>query len=235
MRKAILIILFFLIPQAVNGIGTNYRFTGQEYDPSPDLYYFNQRHYQPEIGRFIQPDPLQNLIARPELEERTGMSLEDFLSNPQRLNSYSYSLNNPVNLVDPTGESPVVSEDRQGRFDNISDYIRNDEDYWLTRDRDGNSAALDAIWQKSLNLSKDEEGKTNLGNALDTFYDAVHIDWAHDNVLDQSEADFRSRYFNLPSALGGDWGGNRSRMDKLQHFAASARLAYKYGPRLSSS
>ena len=231
MRKAI-IILLFLIPGSALA-QTDYRFTGRPLDSQAGLYYFNQRYYDPNIGRFTQPDPMQNFLVAPGLEQKTGMSLEEVLANPQRLNSYSYALNNPVNLVDPTGEAPKVSEDRQDRFNQASDYIRNDDSYWLIRDRDGNSAALDAIWNKSLDLSKNEEGEINMGDALDTFYDSVNVNWRDDKTLDADRADYLNRLHNLPNALVGEYGGDISKFDKLQHFVASARLAYKYGPRIA--
>ncbi len=42
--------------------------------------------YTSHYGRWLSPDPLAGDI-----------------SNPQSLNRYAYVLNNPVNLVDPTG------------------------------------------------------------------------------------------------------------------------------------
>lgn len=104
----VLIILFFVIPQAVFALGTNYRFGGKELDPAAGLYYFDSRYYNPNTGRFIQPDPLANFLATPELQERTNMSLEDILANPQRLNYYSYAGNNPVVFIDPTGLLTII-------------------------------------------------------------------------------------------------------------------------------
>jgi|GEM_PF-2111260 len=229
------IILFFLLaPGSALAYGTDYRFTGKPLDRQTDLYYFNQRYYDPKVGRFIQPDPLANFLATPDLQKRTGQKLEDVLANPQRLNSYSYSLNNPVNVIDPSGEAPIVSQARQERFDKISDYIRNNEDYWLVRDRDGNAKALDLIWQKSLELSENKKGKVDLGKALDTFYDAVNIDWAHDKTLDLSREDYLARINNLPSSLIGYFGNTNNYLDKLQHFAMSAKLTNRYGPRIAS-
>ena len=48
-----------------------------------ELVYVNARYYDPEIGRFISPDPLAAL--------------------GQKLNRYTYSRNNPINYLDPTG------------------------------------------------------------------------------------------------------------------------------------
>jgi len=227
------IILLLLFPQISLAYGTDYRFTGKPNDAISNLYYFNQRYYQADIGRFTQADPLANFLTSPDLENKTGLKLEQILANPQRLNSYSYSLNNPVNIIDPTGESPVVSEDRKERFNQISDYIRKDDNYWLVRDRDGNAKALDLIWQKSLELSKNDKGEISLNAALDSFSDAVNIDWFHDKTLDGNRDDYLDRLHNLPNALTGEYGGDLSNIDKLQHFATSAKLAYKYGSRVA--
>lgn len=221
-------ILFLFLPQ-IAWAYPNYRFNGMPLDAESELYYFGQRYYNADIGRFIQPDPLQNYLVTPMLKQRAGMDLDDVLANPQRLNSYSYGLNNPVNVVDPTGESPFVSKERQERFDQISAYIRTNDDYSLARDKNGNAAALDLIWQRSYDMSKNDKGKADLGKALDTYYDAVNVNWRDNKTLDASREDYLDRIHNLPNALGGQYGGDMSNIDKLQHFVASARMAYKYG------
>jgi len=65
------------------------RFTGQILDADSGLYYYNARYYDPELGRFIQPDD----------------RIPD-LSNPQSYNRYSYVLNNPLRYTDPDGKAP---------------------------------------------------------------------------------------------------------------------------------
>jgi RHS repeat-associated protein len=62
------------------------RFTGQKLDVESGLLYYGGRYYDPELGRFISPDPFV-----PEM------------FNPQSLNRYAYVNNNPVNYVDPSG------------------------------------------------------------------------------------------------------------------------------------
>ena len=42
------------------GVSVNYLFTGQEFDREAGLYYYNARYYDPEIGRFIQPDTIND-------------------------------------------------------------------------------------------------------------------------------------------------------------------------------
>ena len=97
MRRAIyvqiLVLCSFLIHFSALA-STNYLYTGQELDKSTELYYFEQRYYDPKIGRFNRPDPMQNNIVNQG---------QDFLSNPQHLNAYSYTLNNPIIYIDPLG------------------------------------------------------------------------------------------------------------------------------------
>jgi len=110
MRKYIvylLLALFITTPLAnVLAQGTNYRYTGQERDSASNLYYYGQRYYQPEVGRFTQPDPVSKYLTNPQrLKQATGQDLQEFLENPQKLNDYSYTINNPVKYTDPSGES----------------------------------------------------------------------------------------------------------------------------------
>jgi len=64
-------------------------FTGREWIKELRLYDYRARLYQPELGRFLQPDP-------------TGFSAGDY-------NLYRYCHNDPVNKSDPTGL--VVTDD----------------------------------------------------------------------------------------------------------------------------
>ncbi len=70
-----------------------YYFTDQYNDPESGLYYYGARYYNPEVGRFITPDWI---VQAP--------------GNSQSLNRYSYTWNNPVNMVDPSGNmnAPIM-------------------------------------------------------------------------------------------------------------------------------
>jgi len=68
--------------------GNNYKFTGKERDNESGLDNFGARYFASTLGRFQSPDPLLN-SGRPW--------------QPQSWNRYAYTLNNPINFVDPFG------------------------------------------------------------------------------------------------------------------------------------
>ncbi len=71
-----------------------YLYAQQELDRESGLTNFGARHMAAPLGRFVQVDPL--LREAPE----------DFLDDPQLLNPYAYSRNNPLLYSDPSGNAP---------------------------------------------------------------------------------------------------------------------------------
>ena len=68
---------------------TSFNFTGQRKDSGSGLLFYDARWYDPQVGRFLSPD---TIVPEP--------------GNPQALNRYSYTLNNPLRYTDPTGHAP---------------------------------------------------------------------------------------------------------------------------------
>jgi RHS repeat-associated protein len=66
----------------------NYKFSGKERDIESNLDNFGARYDSSNLGRFMSPDPL--FVSASILE-------------PQTWNRYSYALNNPMAILDPTG------------------------------------------------------------------------------------------------------------------------------------
>jgi RHS repeat-associated protein len=86
-------------------------FTDKELDEDLGLYYFEARWYDSEIGRFSSQDPAQ-LDDLAERKFTFTNDMNEFLKknkifDPQMLNFYSYSLNNPIVYIDPDGETPI--------------------------------------------------------------------------------------------------------------------------------
>jgi RHS repeat-associated protein len=65
---------------------TDYRYTGQLEQADVNLYYYNARWYDPELGRFIQAD---TIVPEP--------------GSAKSYDRYSYVNNNPVRYTDPSG------------------------------------------------------------------------------------------------------------------------------------
>lgn len=110
MKKVILTLIFALLyPNLTLAFEPIHLFTDQEKDFETGLYNYGSREYDPNFGRFIQQDPVlkDGSLDAYFLNSANQQELSDFLSNPQNLNTYSYTRNNPVNYVDPRGEQPV--------------------------------------------------------------------------------------------------------------------------------
>jgi RHS repeat-associated protein len=63
-------------------VGNPYMYTGQRFDPETGLFYYRNRYYSAQLGRFLQRDPLG----------------EDTEINP-----YTYAADGPTKFVDPMG------------------------------------------------------------------------------------------------------------------------------------
>ncbi|WP_151763982.1 RHS repeat domain-containing protein [Acinetobacter soli] len=76
----------FGVGKATGSVTFNLRFPGQYYDEFTGLHYNLNRYYNPELGRYMEPDPI---------------GLEG------GLNPYVYADNNPLSNVDPSGLQSV--------------------------------------------------------------------------------------------------------------------------------
>lgn len=69
--------------------GEQFRYTGRRYDPETGLYYYRARYYAPQLGRFLQTDPV---------------------GYKDDLNLYSYVRNDPLDRSDASGtESAFIT------------------------------------------------------------------------------------------------------------------------------
>lgn len=75
-----------------SGVITKWKFTTYERDSESDNDYGQARFYRWLIGRFLSPDPLSGSTA-----------------DPQSLNRYTYTENNPISLMDPSGMMETIA------------------------------------------------------------------------------------------------------------------------------
>jgi len=69
--------------RTLNSNNSPFKYNGKEFDEETGNYYYGARYYDPKLSIFISVDPLA--------DKYPGMS------------PYAYCLNNPINLIDPTG------------------------------------------------------------------------------------------------------------------------------------
>lgn len=77
------------------------KFTGKEHDDESGLDFFGARYLSGSQGRFTSPDPVHFQA--------------EMLGDPQRLNLYAYTRNNPLRFVDPKGEAIELLGDEDER------------------------------------------------------------------------------------------------------------------------
>jgi RHS repeat-associated protein len=79
-----------------NSDPNNFKFTGKERDSESGLDNFGARFNSSNLGRFMSPDP-DNIGSR--------------LGAPQSWNAYSYTLDNPLKYIDPSGLDCIYFND----------------------------------------------------------------------------------------------------------------------------
>jgi RHS repeat-associated protein len=133
---------------------TPYRFTGKELDEVTGLYYYGARYYDPRTSVWQSPDPILN-------EYMSGQT-NGGVFNPSNLSLFTYTYNNPVNLVDPDGNSPIsvlakqivkqgikeglktyANKQIKGR---LSRYMTKDMSKQFKKDLDDVLGSLDSSW-----------------------------------------------------------------------------------------
>ena len=70
---------------------TEFKFNGKELDSETGMYYYGARYYDPSLSIWMSVDPLA----------------EQFLN----FSPYNYTMNNPINMVDPDGRAPESKND----------------------------------------------------------------------------------------------------------------------------
>src|SRR5205814_2121988 len=85
--------------QTNNDTGNDQKFTTYDRESVSNLDYAMARIYTNRYGRFMSPDPV---LGDP--------------ANPQSWNRYTYGLNDPINNIDPSGETCINNIDENGKY-----------------------------------------------------------------------------------------------------------------------
>ncbi len=70
---------------------SEFKFNSKELDTETGFYYYGARYYDPSLSVWLSVDPLAEQFPN--------------------FSPYNYTLNNPINLVDPDGRAPDVVDD----------------------------------------------------------------------------------------------------------------------------
>src|SRR5439155_7724651 len=94
--------------------GARQKFTLKERDIETGLDYFLARYYSSTQGRFTSPDefsggPHEVYTLGDGDSENQALPYAD-ISQPQSLNKYQYSFNNPLKYIDPDGHCPECQD-----------------------------------------------------------------------------------------------------------------------------
>lgn len=110
-----------------------HEFTGKERDNETGLDYFIHRYYSSTQGRFTSADPVKLTPQR--------------MRNPQMLNLYAYTINNPLRYTDPDGKDVLPDNDtKNGRRKALLSITKN----------------LTVVEQRNIGVRKNADGKQEL-------------------------------------------------------------------------
>jgi RHS repeat-associated protein len=108
-------------------------------DPVNASSYFEARYFRSGLGRFTTIDPLAS---------------SGYATNPQSWNRFTFGLNNPLRIGDPTGLEPTEYHDTNGN--------------WLGTDGTDNGVFSLITNTKTANLAKSQQKANGQVNPLDT-------------------------------------------------------------------
>jgi RHS repeat-associated protein len=158
-------------PRSSSGVGNRFMFQGREWIPELGVYDYRHRMYQPDLGLFLQMDPMglqtegeKLSAAQKALYSPDGSAPEAFSSS--EMNLFRYCGDDPVNKSDPMGTlwqvDPNLPTDQQQHMQERID---------TARKRDSNIDAKLTEWEKNPNAMNTITNAKNPDNTGPTLPD----------------------------------------------------------------
>ncbi len=94
-------------PSGVGALTFNLRMPGQYYDRESNLFYNYFRDYDPQTGRYVQSDPIGNILDESHASGQNDITLEGDETRKSSIiynHSYGYVYANPLTYSDPLGK-----------------------------------------------------------------------------------------------------------------------------------
>ena len=134
------------VEETVSDIEFNVRFPGQYHDQETGVYYNYYRDYDPNLGRYLQSDPIGILrdYSSPQMRVamQAGIPLRSSSISLGLNHTYNYVNNSPINFFDLFGLEDAANQsgidpvhDRESWRDGDRIYPQNG--YWRIRCRNG--------------------------------------------------------------------------------------------------
>ncbi|WP_433633987.1 SpvB/TcaC N-terminal domain-containing protein [Halomicrococcus sp. NG-SE-24] len=158
-----------------------YRYTGKERDEESGLYYHGARYYAPWLAKWASCDSTVRDIA---------------------INLYTYTRNNPIRLIDPTGSDSKPPKNQapnppvnkvSGPTSNMSEPSRNDR------------YAIDTYRNQKKIPQKDRVGGKNI-----QAHHPTQVQWAKNNIIDYSSLDAPTQYLETEGSANPEQRGEHT-------------------------
>jgi RHS repeat-associated protein len=201
-----------------NGDQSTIHFTGKERDSESGLDNFGARYNASTMGRFMSPDPGNIGVNR---------------LNPQSWNAYSYSLNNPLSLTDPTGlyvcedSEKCDSKNDQAFAKSLAD-AQTAANNLTGDDKAAAQRAIDSYGAQGVDNGVNVRFDSNVTGGVTEVSGVANGDKSADNPTGQNI----NVTFN-PNAVGGDFSGGLVGHEGSHVADASAWVASGFSPSMN--
>jgi RHS repeat-associated protein len=142
--------------------GVEQKFTAKERDAETGLDNFGARYFGSSMGRFMSPDEFTGgpIEANGAVRGDPGPLPYADIANPQSLNKYTYTYNNPLRYIDPDGHEVVLGGSTQDKEEERKRLLAN-------ASKKGEAALFKTVTDKNgkTNLVLDKEAAANFQRA----------------------------------------------------------------------